>query len=283
MEYEKRIVCFMDLLGFKKMISDSMEHLNIRNRIFNLLNDINEIHNYFHDSRIFTIVPENEIKDGFIPKETTNSGLQSEMSFFSDSFIFSYKLMQQRVDLMDIYMALHEISFFVFQLLSMGFFVRGGLTYGDVYHNGNVCFGPALVKSVSLEGTAVYPMISIDPHFFNEDSSDSVYYGRASMIRGNRDHIENIYHCVDITNISPADKKDIWIIRKDTSRVHFLDVLDPHINYNKQRALHIKSIIEEELKKDYPQHIAEKYIWMKNYYNSTVYNVQCMEDVQIGT
>lgn len=88
MEYEKRIVCFMDLLGFKKMISDSMEHLNIRNRIFNLLNDINEIHNYFHDSRIFTIVPENEIKDGFIPKETTNSGLQSEMSFFRIASFF---------------------------------------------------------------------------------------------------------------------------------------------------------------------------------------------------
>ena len=43
MEYERRIVCFMDLLGFKKMISDSTYDSNIRNRIFDFLSDINEI------------------------------------------------------------------------------------------------------------------------------------------------------------------------------------------------------------------------------------------------
>ena len=281
MEYEKRIICFMDLLGFKKMISDSIEKLNVRNRIFNLLNNINEIHNNFHDCRNFTIVPEDEFKDGFTPKRVFDSGLQSEMSFFSDSFILSYKLSQQREDLMDVILALHEISFFAFQMLSMGFFVRGGLTYGDVYHNGNICFGPALVKSVSLEGTAVYPIISIDPHFFDEESSDSIYYGKTSIMKKNRDYLEDTYHCVDTTNISPTYEKDIWVIRKDPQLIHYLDILDININYDKQIALHIKSVIEKELKRDYPQHIAEKYIWMKKYYNSIVYNVQRMKDVQI--
>lgn len=281
MEYEKRIVCFMDLLGFKKMISDSTENPNIRKRIFNLLNNINEIHNNFHYCRNFTIVPEDELKNGFTPKKVFDSGLQSEMSFFSDSFILSYKLMQQRDDLMDVIIALHEISFFVFQMLSMGFFVRGGLTYGDVYHKGNICYGPALVKSVSLEGTAVCPMISIDPHFFNEDSLASVYYGKASIMKKNRDYLEDTYHCVDTTNISPVYEKDIWKIRKDTGLVHYLDILDTNINYDKQIALHIKAVIEKELKNNYPRHIAEKYIWMRDYYNSIVYNVQCMKDARI--
>lgn len=273
--------CGTMLVGFKQMISDSTESLNVKNKIFNLLNNINEIHNNFHESRNFTIVPENEFKNGFTPKKVFDSGLQSEMSFFSDSFIFSYKLTQQRKDLMDVYIVLHEISFFAFQLLSMGFFVRGGLTYGDVYHKGNVCFGPALVKSVSLEETAVYPIISIDPHFFNENFSDSVYYGRASIYQKNRNHLEDTYHCVDITNILPIYDKDIWTIRKDTQLVHYLDILDININYDKQIALHIKSVIEKELKKNYPQHIKEKYIWMRDYYNSIVYNTQCIKDARI--
>lgn len=281
MEYERRIVCFMDLLGFKKMISDSTYDSNIRNRIFDFLSDINEIHNNFHDCRNYTVVPENELKNGFTPKNIFDSGLQSEMSFFSDSFILSYKLAYQRKDLLDVIIALHEISFFAFQMLYMVFFVRGGLTYGDVYHKGNICYGPALVKSVSLEETAIYPRISIDPLFFNENSLSSVYHGKTSILRQNRDYLEDTYHCIDTTSISSVNERDIREIRKDPQLVHYLDVLDININYNKKIALHIKSVIEKELNKKYPQHIAKKYIWLRDYYNSIVYNVQCMEDVRI--
>lgn len=281
MEYEKRIVCFIDLLGFKKMIKDSTENLDLRNKILKLLQDINEVHNNFQESRNFTVIPESETENGFNPKGVFDSGLQSEMSFFSDSVIFSYKLTQQREDLMDVIMALHEISFFVFQMLSMGFFVRGGLSYGDVYHKGNICFGPALVKSVSLEETAIYPRISIDPCFFNENMSDSVYYGKTSIIKRNRDYLEDTYHCVDTTNNTSSYRKGIWEIRKDIQFNHFLDILDININYDKSVALHIKSVIENELRKNYPQNITEKYVWIKEYYNSVVYNVQCMENVRI--
>ncbi|MBQ7954795.1 MAG: hypothetical protein IJ282_03535 [Lachnospiraceae bacterium] len=281
MEYEKRIVCFMDLLGFKKMIKDSTENLDIRNKILKLLQDINEVHNNVQESRNFTVIPESKTENGFNPKRVFDSGLQSEMSFFSDSVIFSYKLTQQREDLMDVIMALHEISFFVFQMLSMGFFVRGGLSYGDVYHKGNICFGPALVKSVSLEETAIYPRISIDPCFFNENMSDSVYYGKTSISKRNRDYLEDTYHCVDTTNNTSSYKKDIWEMRKDIQFIHFLDILDININYDKSVALHIKSVIENELRKNYPQNITEKYVWIKEYYNSVVYNVQCMENVRI--
>ena len=281
MEYEKRIVCFMDLLGFKNMVYDSSDNVDIRDRIFTLLQNVKEINYNFQGSRDFMVIPEKDLKDGFSPKNKIDSGLQSEMSFFSDSIIFSYKLTQARNDLMDVIVALHEISSFVFQVLAMGVFIRGGLSFGDVYHRDNVCFGPALVKAVSLEGMAVYPRISIDPLFFNCQSPNSVYFGKTAIIGRNRDYLEDTYHCVDIKDIQLSNKNDIQRIRLNKSLVHYLDFLDININYDKTTALHIKSVIENELKKDYPPHIAEKYAWMKDYFNSIVWNVQCMDGVQI--
>lgn len=108
-----------------------------------------------------------------------------------------------------------------------------------------------------------------------------MYYGKTSISKRNRDYLEDTYHCVDITNITPSYEKDIWKIRKDIQFIHYLDILDININYGKSTALHIKSVIENELRKNYPQHIAEKYIWIKDYYNSVVYNVQCMKNVRI--
>ena len=226
------------------------------------------------------VILEKEFVDGFTPKNVFDSGLQSEMSFFSDSIIFSYKMTQKRKDLMDIHIVLHEISFFAFQLLAMGFFARGGMVFGDVYHKDNVCFGPALVKAVLLEEKAVHPRISIDPLFFNPESPDSVYYGRKNIFKHNRDFIEDTYHCVDIFE-GQQSSNDIYSIRLDKNLVHYLDILDINIDRNMARALHIKSVIEKELKKDYPPHIAEKYQWMKDYYNSIVWNVQCMDGGKI--
>jgi hypothetical protein len=44
--------------------------------------------------------------------------------------------------------------------LRLGFLIRGGMSYGKLYHSGGVVFGPALIDAVSLESkSAVYPRI----------------------------------------------------------------------------------------------------------------------------
>lgn len=282
MEYEKRIVCYMDILGFKNMIEESSRNADIRNSIFQLLQDVKKMNQDFQYERLVTVVPDSDLHDGFKPKNVIDMGLLSEMSFFSDSIIFSYKMTQARRDLYDIVIVLQEIARFAFELLLRGFFVRGGLSYGEVYHNGNVCFGPALVTAVLLEEHAVYPRISIDPLFFNDQSPYSVYYGKEDAIAENRQHIEDTYHCVDLSHLENLNRVDIDKVRTDNSLIHYLDYLDIMIDYDKKLAMKVKGIIEKELQKDYPDKIAAKYQWMKEYYNSTVYNTQCMgDDVRI--
>ncbi len=205
-----------------------------------------------------------------------------ETSSFANYVIISFQSDQPRDDLLDIYGVLISISVFAFQLLYKGFFLRGGLSYGNLYHKGDVCFGPALVNAVTLERKATYPCIAIDPFFFNEESMASVYYKRnISQYKRNRCLIEDRFHCVDFSSGKKKKKVDIWTARKDTEHIHYLDYLDFNINFDRIVALYIRSIIENELKKNHPLQIAEKYIWFARYYNSVVYNTQLIEDAQI--
>jgi hypothetical protein len=50
-------------------------------------------------------------------------------------------------------------------IAAMGFFIRGAVTIGDLYHDREVVFGPGLVRAYDLESnTAIYPRIVLDPN-----------------------------------------------------------------------------------------------------------------------
>ena len=54
-----------------------------------------------------------------------------------------------------------------------GIFLRGGLTFGKVFHKGNICFGPALINSVMLESKyAKYPCVAVDKSIVEKILSD---------------------------------------------------------------------------------------------------------------
>lgn len=279
MQYEKRVVCFMDILGFKSMILNSANDAGLRDRIYECLNETKRINEHFKLNKYqFRVVPAGAKIDS---TKVIDTGITSEMSFFSDSIILSYKMDQMRDDLMDLMLVLYEIGCFAFNLACMDFFVRGGLTYGDVVHKGNLCFGPALVKAVALEGKAVHPRISVCPSFFDENSPESVYYGRKNLDVHNKNVWEDRYHCVDTSTLAPGEPRDIRSIRHNYNLIHYLDFLDHQIDGDETAALYLKAIIEKELKAGHPAHIAEKYEWFRDYFNSVVYNVQCMEKAKI--
>ncbi|WP_372400212.1 hypothetical protein ABMY26_31845 [Azospirillum sp. HJ39] len=47
-------------------------------------------------------------------------------------------------------------------LLQLGFLTRGAVTVGKLHHRNGMVFGPALVRAVELEKTAVFPRIVVD-------------------------------------------------------------------------------------------------------------------------
>lgn len=263
MEYEKRIVCFMDVLGFKDLVEDSVGSPEIRDQIHKLLTDMNnlgKLNELVEDYCLAGVSVNNKDISIFTSDGMSGLGVKSEMSFFSDSFIFSYGLTQRRDDLADVYVVLDELTYIVFQMLRTGVFVRGGLAYGDAYHKDNVCFGPAVVKAAELEKPAVFPIIGIDPSFFDKTSPDSVFWGKEYGDKHRR-FVKDSFYAVDPGHHFDSKKPDGF---------PYLDMLRYQVDSNENIALEMKAIIERELKKNYKQHIAEKYIWLRNHFNKVV-------------
>lgn len=262
-EYEKRIVCYMDVLGFKNLVKGSAGSPEIRDQIHKLLTDMNnlgKLNELVEDYCLAGVSVNNKDISIFTSDGMSGLGVKSEMSFFSDSFIFSYGLTQRRDDLADVYVVLDELTYMVFQMLRTGIFVRGGLAYGNAYHKDNVCFGPAVVKAVELEGDAAFPIIGIDKSFFDKASPDSVFWGNDYGDKY-QSFVKDSFYAVD-----PGHR----LKSKELTDFPYLDVLRYQIDNDESIALEAKAVIERELKKKHEQHIAEKYIWLRNHFNKVV-------------
>ena len=99
--------------------------------------------------------------------------LNFNASFLSDCIIISYEVSEFRQDFLQLHYILNHLSEFVFDItLYFGKFMRGGFTYGDLYHEEDVCFGPALIEAVELEKAAIFPRISVSPQILDYASAD---------------------------------------------------------------------------------------------------------------
>jgi hypothetical protein len=75
-----------------------------------------------------------------------------EFSFFSDNFAVSAPV--EHAD-----WVFGILSCASLKLLHMNFLVRGAVTLGELYHEKNVIFGPALIEAVDMEKKAEYPRL----------------------------------------------------------------------------------------------------------------------------
>ncbi|MEG0926385.1 hypothetical protein [Chryseobacterium sp.] len=174
-DFEERFVAFIDILGFKELIFNlekgNKEELK---KIKSILNFMNE---ETIESRYDVDLPIYEINDnGLIEKELGNP----RMLYVSDCMVISadptldgFKILSNKI---------HKI---ISDLAVDGYFCRGAITKGSLFHHGNILFGSAYMRAYQLEPEAIYPRIIIDPnilHFF--DLTDDkvplapIFYGK---------------------------------------------------------------------------------------------------------
>jgi hypothetical protein len=139
-KYGNYLVAFIDILGFSGIIEKSTDEPEYFEQILEALKLIEHV------------VAHNEGK-----KEREDSSFK--MTQFSDSLVISCP--NTRLALFPMIM---NLNFIQKVLANVGVMVRGGLTSGLLYHEGNIVFGPAFIKAYELESKkAVYPRIIIDP------------------------------------------------------------------------------------------------------------------------
>ncbi|MFT4300374.1 MAG: hypothetical protein QM579_01340 [Desulfovibrio sp.] len=160
--YENRFVAFIDILGFTALIGKIEENNNLDNPSFkaiisalNFLSEESVESNGQHDLVIYKSAESGSMIDIELGDPRIN--------YISDCAIISTE------GTFDGFKALcNKLTKFSTDLACDGIFLRGAITYGQVYHHGPILFGSAYMRAYKLEGeVAVYPRIIVDKSVFD--------------------------------------------------------------------------------------------------------------------
>ncbi|TQQ84249.1 hypothetical protein EXD82_07910 [Peptacetobacter hominis] len=156
--YSNRVVAFIDILGFKNLVSNPTN----QNKIFSLMQYLKSEKNRNYKT------------------EYSLSDLGREITIFSDSIVISYDLSFKG----QIFYILLDIIHFQLDIANMGILLRGGVSIGSLYHNKEIVFGPAMINAYNLESkNAIYPRIILDSEIFNFVSyNPSLHYTPAEEL-----------------------------------------------------------------------------------------------------
>ena len=129
MNYENRILCFFDILGFRNIVNDKILDAHQIEKLFNELELI--IEDYKQDN--------------------------IQITHFSDSIVVSI-LRETKTPTQ-----LKFIVEILIKLLEYKLIARGAIVFGELNHNSKNIYGPGLVKAANLEkSAAIYPRIILD-------------------------------------------------------------------------------------------------------------------------
>lgn len=138
--YERRYCLFFDVLGFRNKVSN-----HTAKNILDVLQEIRKSHIY----RV-------------VYGESSENILSSRrVAQFSDNVVVSYC----EGDFMGMITMIGDVFRLQLNLLRHGFLIRGAVTVGDLYHDDQFCFGPALIEAAELEKLAMYPRVILTNQF----------------------------------------------------------------------------------------------------------------------
>lgn len=160
-QYRKAIVSYLDILGFRDLISSSDR------------TPAPKVRKVLAATRSVAAVP--------FRVQSENWNTQTEIQNFSD-LVLRTSFIDSRRNLVDqLFLDLGLLAGIQFTLVAKhGIFVRGGVCMGDMFIDTKFVFGPALVKSYELsEKVAVFPRIVVDPELVDVGSkSRGADFGR---------------------------------------------------------------------------------------------------------
>lgn len=237
MTYEKRIVAFIDILGFKSLINGTEKPDN-QNEIENITGAFDLIHKVLEKH-----YSEDQIKE-------------IKYSTFSDCIVFSFPSFQTDA----LFFAFLPFIWLQADLVSNhNIFLRGAITIGDIYHDEKKVFGPAMVKAYELESkVAKYPRIILDPEI-------KTAYDDCLVKLEEEGDFDKIY---DLKNELNGVFSKNGLLSKDSDGYYYIDYIEGI--YNEMDSpenypnfiQHIESLIQPYLKPDTDESLLRKYVWL---------------------
>ena len=143
MDYEDRLIIYIDILGFSNFVNyTSQTRINTSEKIERIDKLLAMIRHFFKE--------EHQVLQLSKTRQSTS---------FSDLIVISISL--EEIDNMDI--EIYEVFYLLLNATIRGFLLRGAIVYGKLIHTKDVIFGPGLIDAYNKEKTiAKYPRIIID-------------------------------------------------------------------------------------------------------------------------
>lgn len=237
MQYENRIVLFLDILGFKsiidKTVEKQIENANAIELLYKNLNDIRE----FLKKRL-------KQTDVF-----NNRNFSLKVTQFSDSIIISF-VNNDNVTLFNLIRTIQEL---IIMLVNNGIICRGAISYGKLIHDNKIIFGPALNEAYETETkAALYPRIILDRSI--------IKIGKQSQPTLFDDLNTNEELILGYLSQDTDDKFYIDYFPKDIGNYKYITDIQSYLD-------NLRHIIINGLKFTKPD-LKVKYGWMKNKYNN---------------
>lgn len=156
-----RIICFIDILGFKSLI-DEYENQNISLVLKRLKNVFDATRKAAFE--ILLNVFQKDIKE------------RLEFKMFSDCIMLSLPYIEFGIDIKS---GFHSIAIILNVLqqtfMKEGFYLRGHITLGSYYSDDNMLFSGGLVEAYTNEGTTIYPAVSVNPKIIDKLTQKTEY------------------------------------------------------------------------------------------------------------
>jgi len=219
--YEERLCLFLDILGFKSIIANSVSEKPESSYSFRKL-DVAGIHAALR--AIDRTIKHSDSTFG----EVLNTSKQ--VTQFSDSIVISY-LIEERSAVFDM---LYDIFFLQIELVQRGILVRGAITSGPLFHDADTIFGPALVEAAELEKVALYPRVILHQEIIDKGkrnsashhSSDDEEKSIRSLLKQD---LDGMYY-IDYFNPGPGVFDEGWdglyeylvLLRENIKRLSYL-------------------------------------------------------------
>jgi len=195
--YEERLCLFLDILGFKTKIDDSVRDPEKSPKSIERPMTASRIH-----SALSAISRAMKPSISGLHYDLKSS---KQVSQFSDSIVVSYSLAERGA----VFSMLYDIYLLQINLVQHGFLVRGAISVGKLFHDEHIVFGPALVEAAELEKLAMYPRVILGQEIFqlgsvdmNGDSDDIV----ASFVKLD---LDGMYY-IDYFGVSSGDFDSEW-------------------------------------------------------------------------
>jgi hypothetical protein len=234
MNYENRVICFIDVLGFSELIASTVDKSGEENQ-----KNLKQV--------LWAL---NRIKQ-MVKGLDLDPARSKQITQFSDSIVISFLYKEES----EVFHTLLSLRYLLIDLASKGILLRGGITSGKLIHTKDIVIGPAMINAYIMESKAAnYPRIIVD---------DSIFEIAANYKRDMHSSEDELIH---IGNLLGRDSDGIHYI--DFIKGIYGELDEPELGYPLY-LFEISKIIKKGIVHHNPS-VRIKYSWLKEKYNEVV-------------